>query len=162
MSEAPGFETLSSAGSPDEKMEDNGPVNVDAMLQAILGRGAERFGMAAAVLRGERIIAQGAAGGRKRGTAERITPDDRFHLGSCTKAMTATLVAMLVEEGKLSWTTTLGELFADTVKPMHPAWEKVTLRQGLAHRAGLRFEPAGLTQVFNELVRGRPPRAPTR
>src|SRR5688572_32790920 len=109
--------------------------------------------MAAAVLRGERIIAQGAAGVRKRGTAERITLDDRFHLGSCTKAMTATLVAMLVEEGKLNWTTTLGELFADTVKPMHPAWEKVTLRQVLAHRAGVRFEPDGLAQVFNELVR---------
>src|SRR2546421_8863271 len=46
-----------------------------------------------------RIIAQGAAGVRKRGTGQRITFDDRFHLGSCTKAMTATLVAMLVEEG---------------------------------------------------------------
>src|SRR5882724_5467320 len=143
------------AGSPEEN---NAPVNVDAILQSILGRGGERFGMAAAVLRGERIIAQGAAGVRKRGTGQRITFDDRFHLGSCTKAMTATLVAMLVEEGKLNWTTTLGELFADTVKPMHPAWEKVTLRQVLAHRAGLRHEPDGLAQVFKELV-GRPPRA---
>src|SRR5690349_14864330 len=108
-------------------MENNAPVNVDAILQPILGKGGERFGMVAGV--------------RKRGTAERITLDDRFHLGSCTKAMTATLVAMLVEEGKLNWTTTLGELFADTVKPMHPVWEKVTLRQVLAHRAGLRLEP---------------------
>src|SRR3954466_14976518 len=83
------------------------------------------------------IIAQGAAGVRKGGTAERITLDDRFHLGSCTKAMTATLVAMLVEEGRLNCTTTLGELFADTMTPMHPAWEKVTLQQVLAHRAGL-------------------------
>src|SRR5882724_13268854 len=139
--------------------EDNASVNVDAILQSILGRGAERFGMAAAVLRGERIIAQGVAGVRKRATAERITFDDRFHLGSCTKAMTATLVAMLVEEGKLNWTTTLGELFADTVKPMHPAWEKVTLRQVLAHRASLRNEPDGLAaQVFKEWV--LPPRAP--
>ena len=158
MSEAPRFETLSPAGLPAGKMENNAPVNVDAILQSILGRGGERFGMAAAVLRGERIIAQGAAGVRKRGTGQRITFDDRFHLGSCTKAMTATLVAMLVEEGKLNWTTTLGELFADTVKPMHPAWEKVTLRQVLAHRAGLRFEPDGLAQVFKEWV--LPPRAP--
>ncbi len=29
----------------------------------------------------------------------------------------------------------------------------VTLRQVLAHRAGLRFEPDGLAQVFSELVR---------
>jgi len=156
MSEVPNSDTLSPAGLPDGKTEDNAPVNVDAILLSILGRGAERFGMAAAVLRGERIIAQGAAGVRKRGTAERITLDNQFHLGSCTKAMTATLVAMLVEEGKLNWTTTLGELFADTVKPMHPAWEKVTLRQVLAHRASLRNEPDGLG-VFNEMV--RPPRA---
>ncbi len=135
MIEASKADLLSPPGSSEE---DNAPVNVDAILQSILGRGGERFGMAAAVLRGERIIAQGVAGVRKRGTAERITLDDQFHLGSCTKAMTATLVAMLVEEGKLNWTTTLGELFADTVKPMHPAWEKVTLRQVLAHRAGLR------------------------
>jgi CubicO group peptidase (beta-lactamase class C family) len=139
-------------------MDANASVNVDAILQTILGRGAECFGMAAAVLRGERIIARGAAGVRKRGTTECITLDNQFHLGSCTKAMTATLVAMLVEEGKLNWTTTLGELFADTVKTMHPTWEKVTLRQVLAHRAGLRFEPDGLAQVFKELV-GRPPRA---
>jgi CubicO group peptidase (beta-lactamase class C family) len=138
---------------PGSSQEDNVPVNVDAILLSILGRGAERFGMVAAVLRGERIIAQGVAGVRKRGSAESITLDDQFQLGSCTKAMTATLVAMLVEEGKLNWTTTLGELFADTVKPMHPAWEKVTLRQVLAHRAGLRFEPDGLAQVFSELVR---------
>src|SRR4026207_723463 len=115
MSEAPGFETLSPAGLPAGKMEGNAPVNVDAILQSILGRGGERFGMAAAVLRGERIIAQGAAGARKRRPARRTPPDDQFHLGSCPKAMTATLVAMLVEEGKLNWTTTLGELFADTV-----------------------------------------------
>ena len=155
MGEAPGCETLSATSLPDGKMADNAPMNVDATLQAILGRGAQHFGMVAAVLRGERIIAQGVAGVRKRGTAERITLDDQFHLGSCTKAMTATLVAMLVEEGKLNWTTTLGELFADTVKLMHPAWEKVTLRQVLSHRASLRLEPDG--QGVAELV--RPPRA---
>jgi CubicO group peptidase (beta-lactamase class C family) len=70
---------------------------------------------------------------------------------------------MLVEKGKLNWTSTLGELFADTLKPMHPAWEKVTLRQVLAHRASLRVEPDGLAaQVFKEWVVElvRPPRAP--
>ena len=150
MSEAPKSNALTPAGVPDGKTEDNAPVNVDAILQSILGRGGERFGMAAAVLRGERIIAQGAAGVRKRGTAERITLNDRFRLGSCTKAMTATLVAMLIEEGRLNWTTTLGEVFADTVKPMHPAWEKVTVRQVLAHRSGLRLRPDQV-RVFNFL-----------
>jgi hypothetical protein len=39
-------------------VKDNAPVNVDAILQSILGKGAECFGIAAAVLQGERIIAQ--------------------------------------------------------------------------------------------------------
>ena len=73
MSEAPKSSALKPAGLPDRKTEDGAPVNIDAILQSILGRGGERFGMAAAVLRGERIIAQGVAGVRKRGTAERIT-----------------------------------------------------------------------------------------
>jgi CubicO group peptidase (beta-lactamase class C family) len=133
-------------------MQKEAPVNVDAILELILGRGGERFGIVAAVLRGEHIIAQGGAGVRKKGAAERITLEDHFHIGSCTKAMTATLVGMLVEEGKLNWTTALGELFGDTAKPMHPAWEKVTLRQVLAHRAGLRHEPGGLAQVFGEAL----------
>jgi hypothetical protein len=66
MSEAPSFETLSPAGLPVGKMEDNTPVNVDAILQAILGRGGERFGMVAAVLRGEGIGGtDGAVPGQK-------------------------------------------------------------------------------------------------
>jgi CubicO group peptidase (beta-lactamase class C family) len=95
MIEASKSDLFRPAGSSEE---DNAPVNVDAILQSILGRGGERFGMAAAVLRGARIIAQGVAGVRQRGAAERITLDDRLLLASCTKAMTATLVAMLVEE----------------------------------------------------------------
>ncbi len=34
-----------------------------------------------------------------------VTTDDAFHIGSCTKPFTATIVAMLVEEKKLSWDT---------------------------------------------------------
>jgi hypothetical protein len=63
MIEASKSDPLRPAGSSEE---DNAPVNVDGILQSILGRGAERFGMAAAVLRGGRPIAQGAAGVRKR------------------------------------------------------------------------------------------------
>jgi len=151
MNEASKSDRLRPAGLSDGETANNAPVKIDGILESILGRDEERFGMAAAVLRGERIIAQGVAGVRKRGMAERITFEDRFHLGSCGKAMTATLVAMLVEEGKVNWTTSLGELFADTVKPMHPAWEQVTLRQVLAHRAGLRLDPDDPGWVFNKL-----------
>src|SRR5262245_22762609 len=63
--------------------------------------------LAAAVVRADGPVRVGAVGVRQAGRPEKVTADDRFHLGSCTKAMTATLCARLVEQGKLSWTATL-------------------------------------------------------
>jgi CubicO group peptidase (beta-lactamase class C family) len=91
--------------------------------------------MAAAVLQGNRIVATGAAGVREKGKEARVLPTDRFHLGSCTKAMTATLCGMLVEDGLLSWSRTLGEAFPDV--KMDPKWRRVTLEQLLVQRSGV-------------------------
>ncbi len=111
------------------------PVDLGKTLAPILTR-HKIPGLAALVLRGDKVAGQGVAGGRKAGSPERITINDKFYLGSNTKAMTATVVAMLVEEGKLKWTTTLGELFAGELKGMRSDWQGVTLRQVLTHRAG--------------------------
>ncbi len=92
--------------------------------------------LAGAIVRGDRLVALGAVGVRRRGTETSVTPADRFHLGSCTKSMTATLIAAYVEEGKLSWTTTVGEVFPDLKKTMDAGWRGVTLAQLLTHRAG--------------------------
>ena len=42
--------------------------------------------------------------------------DDRFHLGSNTKAMTALLAAILVEEGALRWDSSMAEVFPETAR----------------------------------------------
>ena len=78
----------------------------------------------------------GAVGVRKYGSDTPVTVDDQFHLGSDTKAMTATMLATLVEEGKLSWSTTIEQVFPELSVDMNPAYAKVTLEQLLAHRAG--------------------------
>ncbi|MGC4047972.1 MAG: serine hydrolase domain-containing protein [Armatimonas sp.] len=74
---------------------------------------------------------------------------DAFHIGSCTKAMTATLIGQLIEQKKLKYETTLGELYSFT-----PAlWKPVSVAHLLAHRSGIgkRTEPKGLT--LNDLHR---------
>lgn len=111
------------------------PADISRQLADVFGK-TKIPGAAALVLQGDRIVAQGVCGVRKRGAQERVTLEDKFHLGSCTKAMTATLAGLFVDDGKLAWTTTLAELFSD-VKAADPAWKKVTLRHVLAHRAGL-------------------------
>jgi CubicO group peptidase (beta-lactamase class C family) len=92
-------------------------------------------GMTAAVIEGDRVVATGAAGLRKRGGREKVTVADKFHIGSCTKTMTATLCAMLVEEGKLKWDTTIAAAFPDA-RSLHRDYRTVTLEQLLTHRGG--------------------------
>ncbi len=111
------------------------PVDVSARLESV--RAEHRLPcLAAVVIRGDQIVAQGVAGVRKAGDPTPATLNDRFHLGSDTKAMTATLIAGLIEEGKLSWTTTVGEVFGSRIPNMDAAWKPVTLAQLLTHRAG--------------------------
>ena len=94
-------------------------------------------GMVAALIDGDTILAIGAAGVRRRGDAQKVTINDRFHIGSCTKAMTATLDAMLVDEGKLSWDRTLAQAFPELKNKMHEQYRAVTLEQLLTHRGGM-------------------------
>ena len=65
--------------------------------------------LAAIVFDDQKVIASGAIGVRKFGDPTLVTIEDSFHLGSCTKAMTATLAARIVERGDISWTTTVKE-----------------------------------------------------
>ncbi len=93
--------------------------------------------LAAALVRGDRIVAAAAVGVRVEGREEPVRLDDRFHLGSCTKAMTATLAGILVERGRIAWETTIGERFPDLAESMRPEYRDVTLEQLLTHRSGL-------------------------
>lgn len=85
-------------------------------------------------LDGVRSIA--AVGIRRHGSAEAVTPHDLFHIGSCTKAMTSTVIARLIEEGTLDWTTTPADVFPELSDAMDPAFRKATLELLLTHRAG--------------------------
>ena len=112
------------------------PVDVADRLEPIRAR-EELPALAAAVIRGEHVVALGAVGVRKLGATEPVTVSDRFHLGSDTKAMTATLIALLVEQGRLAWSTTLAEAFPELRETMDPAYRDVTLEQLLQHRGGI-------------------------
>ena len=75
---------------------DPGPVSVraDERLNRRLSsiRDSHQLpGLIGAIVRGEALAAIGAAGVRKLGSDEPIEVTDQVHLGSCTKAMTATL-----------------------------------------------------------------------
>src|SRR5262249_7797569 len=62
-------------------------------------------GLAAAVVRGGKVMVSGVTGVRRQGAADKLERDDRFHIASCTKSMTAMLAGIAVQRGQLTWTT---------------------------------------------------------
>ena len=74
---------------------------------------------------------------RRLGTDTPVTINDRFHIGSDTKAMTALLAGMLVEEGKFRWNTTVGEIYPELVDKMSKGVKDITLEQLLSHTSGI-------------------------
>ena len=101
----------------------------------------EAPGMIAAIISSEGVIAIGSAGERKAGSGIAFTTNDVVHLGSCGKAMTATMLATLVAEGKLSWDTKLIEAIPELKNRIHTDYHKITLWQLLTHRAGIPKNP---------------------
>ncbi len=97
--------------------------------------------LAVVVVKDGRICDRAASGVRKVGDRIPVTTNDLFHIGSCTKAMTATLAALLIEEGKLRWDTTIAEAFPELVGGMDRQYETVTVEQLLTHRGGCPDQP---------------------
>ncbi len=113
---------------------------ISQALQEIVNAG-EAPEMIAAIISGEGVLAIGSAGVRKVGSDVPITCNDLVHLGSCTKAMTSTMIATLVAEGKLQWEMKLTEAIPELKTSIHPDFQNITLWQLLTHRAGLPQNP---------------------
>lgn len=75
--------------------------------------------------------------------------NDAFHLGSDTKAMTAALIGLLMDEGKLTIKTSVGAVFPELFPKVHSDWKNITVEQLLTHRAGLvKEEPKGKNLLY--------------
>ncbi len=107
--------------------------DLSADLEPVRARGSVPA-LAAAAWRGGELLAIGVTGVRAQGDPARVTTDDPWHLGSDTKAMTAVLLAIWIDRGKLRFDETLGELFGAGVDPGYRA---VTIEQLLQHRGGM-------------------------
>ncbi|MCB1566905.1 MAG: beta-lactamase family protein [Xanthomonadales bacterium] len=93
--------------------------------------------LAAVVVSSDTTLDLAATGLRRQGKPETVELADRFHLGSMGKAITATVIARLVEEGKLSWTTRPVDVFPEFAKVIRPGYRDITLEQLLRHDAGM-------------------------
>lgn len=97
------------------------------------GRGPT--GLAGILTDGEvtrRVVTRGL---RRKGSADRVGADDRWHLGSNGKAMTAALFARLVEQGRLAWEMPVAALFPTL--SIHQSWAGCTVDALMSHTSGL-------------------------
>lgn len=84
-----------------------------------------------------KVEARSVVGVRAVGQRELVTQQDLWHLGADTKAMTATLIARLAEQGLVGYEETMGRIFPGIAARMDPALHNVTVAQLLSHTAGL-------------------------
>lgn len=111
------------------------PVLDERLKQAL--ESADAPGALGAVLKLGEPIRVGAFGVRKAGDGTAMEPGDLAHIGSDTKAMTAVLVARLVQQGKLRWDSSVGEVLKPIADDIDPGFRSVTVAQLLQHTAGV-------------------------
>ncbi len=129
-----------------------------------------------AVISSDSIIEAGTLGVRKVGSRLAARPEDRFHLGSNTKSVTAFIAALLVKRGKIRWESRFFDLYPELRATSNPGYADITLRDLLTHRARIAAcliydtfpSPALFSGTdsarrhrFGQILLGRPP-VPTR
>ncbi|MCA1918154.1 MAG: beta-lactamase family protein [Flavobacterium piscis] len=92
-----------------------------------------------AVVSGDKILEINALGVHSVDLKDAATLNDRFHIGSNTKAMTAFVIDKYVEKGKLKWSTKFFNLFPDLKKTSKPDYYNITLEELISHQA--RIQP---------------------
>lgn len=106
----------------------------EAVLDAVFAETAPPA-LAAGIVTREGLSWAGVRGVRRAGTGDAATLDDRWHLGSNTKAMTAAVFGRLVQQRRARWDMPLAEALPGMT--VDPAWAGTTPDDLMHHRAGL-------------------------
>jgi D-alanyl-D-alanine carboxypeptidase len=106
----------------------------EAALDAVFAEAAPPA-LAAGIVTRAGLGWAGVRGVRRAGADDPATLDDRWHLGSNTKAMTAAVFGRLVDQGRARRAMPVAEAFPGMT--VDPAWAGITLEDLMHHRAGL-------------------------
>ncbi len=93
-------------------------------------------GLALAVVKDDKIVFAKGFGLRDVEGNKPVETKTRFAIGSSTKAFTAAVVGMLVDEGKMKWDDPVSKHIPDFKLDAETDGEEVTIRDLLCHRTG--------------------------
>lgn len=94
-------------------------------------------GVAVVIVSGGQIKSLNGYGVRRAGTRETVTPDTVFRLASLSKPVAATSASVLVNEGKISWDTTVTSVLPNITFSNARYGKQLTLRHVLSQSSGL-------------------------
>jgi len=93
--------------------------------------------LAYAVVSSDKIIEIQTLGFKKINSKLSAEPNDKFRIGSNTKAITGFIAAQLVKSGKIKWTTKFFDLYPELKIKSDPAYYQLTLLNLLSFRTKL-------------------------
>jgi CubicO group peptidase (beta-lactamase class C family) len=94
-------------------------------------------GLAVAIIKDDSIVLMKGYGTRTVGKTEPVDAHTMFAIGSASKAFTATLVAMMVDAGKMRWDEQATRYLPELQMYDPYVSKELTLRDLLTHRSGL-------------------------
>lgn len=94
-------------------------------------------GMAVAIVKDNKVVMSKGFGLTQYGTNNKVNGDTLFGVASNTKAMTAALLANLIDQGKLTWQTKVIDIIPEFQMPNPYVTREFTLLDLLSHNSGL-------------------------
>ena len=94
-------------------------------------------GVAVAIVKNNKVVMSKGFGVIEYGQPEKVNADTLFGIASNTKAMTAAILAGLVDEGKLTWKTKVIDIIPEFQLPDAYVTREFTMLDLLSHNSGL-------------------------
>lgn len=112
----------------------------EAKLDSIITKTMEVFkvpGVAVAIVKDSMVIYNKGFGEKKAGSGEKVNNETLFGIASNTKAFTAAVLAILVDEGKIKWDDKVTRYIPEFQMSDPYVTAEMTIRDLLTHRSGL-------------------------
>jgi len=94
-------------------------------------------GVAVAIVKDNHVVFSKGFGVIEHGKSNKVTPDTLFGIASNTKAMTAALLAQLVDQHRLTWQTRVIDIIPEFQLPNPYVTNEFTIIDLLSHNSGL-------------------------
>lgn len=128
--------SLSRPGQSDSARKDAFLVEIDSYIQKVQ-QDWQVPGLAVAIVQGDQILMSKGYGVRDIRGQDPVNSDTLFAIASNSKAFTAAALAILVDEGKLSWDDPVYKYLPKFQMPEAWTSRELTVRDLLCHRSGM-------------------------